>query len=266
MQVSYDFLIGTTPLKIEGVGAIKSPKLKSFMCDEDGMMSYDVYKIFLSTILMDAKSFFMIFGEKDKDWWNEQSDEFKGNQNIVNLIYTSENAKQAYQEAFDFFFVDKVKYSEEHNLFLTYNGSTDENGDLINTGFIPHEFFKEICGIIAQFNGVANDETIGDSKPKYKNKLAEELMNRMKKGQEDLKKAKKEDKRYSLPNIISAVVSRHNSLNYTNIYELTVTQLYDVFNRLRNNSVLDISSISVAVWGDEKNKFDYDSWFKILNN
>jgi hypothetical protein len=263
MQVGYEFLVGTTPLLLQGIGSIKSPQLKSFMCNEYGEMSYGTYKLYLSTILMQPKNFYIIFGGKEKEWWDEQSDEFKNSQDITNLIPTSPEAKQAYQESLDFFFIDKVKYSEEHNVYITYNGAKDENGNLKATGYIPQDNFKEVCGVIAQLNGIVNDET-KDAKPKYKNKLAEKIMNKIKKGQED--RAKKEDKRYSLPNIISAVVSRHSSLNYTNIYELTVTQLYDIFNRLRNNSMLDIGSVSVAVWGDEKNKFDYDSWFKIINN
>lgn len=236
------------------------------MCNEYGSINYDIYRIYLSTILMKPRTFYEMFIGKEKDWWDSQSDDFKESQNITDLIPTTENSIRAYEEALDFFFIDKVKYSEEHNKYITYNGAVDENGDLIITGFIPHEVFKEVCGIIAQFNGIESDEVTEDSKPKYKNKLAEKLMAKIKKGEEEKQKVRKEDKRYALPNIISAVASRHSSLNYTNIYELTVTQLYDVFQRMRNNSVLDMGRTSVAVWGDSDNKFDYDGWFKIIND
>jgi len=266
MQVGHEYLVGTTPFALHEIGAIRSPKLKTFMCDERGVMNYDIYKIYLSTILMEPKSFHIIFNGQTAEWWDEQSDDFKKSQDMTALALSNPNSIRAYEEAFDFFFIDKVKYSEEHELFITFNGETDESDNLIVTGRIPKENFKEVCGVIAQLNGIITDETTGASKPKFKNKKAEELMAKIQKGQEERSKAKKEDKNLALPNLISAIASNHNSLNYTNIYELTVTQLYDVFKRMQNAIAFNMNCTGVSVWGDSEGKFKYDGWFKYMND
>ena len=54
----------------------------------------------------------------------------------------------------------------------------------------------------------------------------------------------------------------HSSINYTNVWDMTVYQLWDTFARLRNNEIYASGRTSVSVWGDKENKFDYNLWFK----
>ena len=137
---------------------------------------------------------------------------------------------------------------------------------LLPTGTIHPNVFQEVCTVIAQFNGIKTDQALSDSKPpKFKNKLAKEMLAKIKKGAAELNQSQKEVQRMELPNIISAVASKHPRLNYTNIYDLTVTQLFDTFNRLCNNTSFDIHSMSIAAWGDKDNKFDYGAWYTIMH-
>ena len=76
------------------------------------------------------------------------------------------------------------------------------------------------------------------------------------------KKKNKLDKNMTIPNIISALSNKHPSLNYTNIWDLTIFQLLDSFNRIQANSVYEIDSTRVSVWGDEKKTFDASLWYK----
>ena len=74
------------------------------------------------------------------------------------------------------------------------------------------------------------------------------------------KKPQKVDPSFSLWNIIGAVTSRHPSLNLTNIWQMTVYQLYDQFARVRDQVAFDVYSTRWAVWG--KDKLDQSLWFK----
>ena len=66
----------------------------------------------------------------------------------------------------------------------------------------------------------------------------------------------------SIPNIISSVAAKSASLNINSIWDITLFQLYDQFNRLQNNDAYSINSMRVAAWGDEKKTFDYALWYK----
>ena len=76
------------------------------------------------------------------------------------------------------------------------------------------------------------------------------------------KNNKKADSNLSLPNLISAVSNKHNSINPINVWDLTIYQLLDSFNRLQGNSIYDMNCRQVSVWGDKDNKFDVALWYK----
>ena len=67
---------------------------------------------------------------------------------------------------------------------------------------------------------------------------------------------------YTLPNVISKICARHPSINYTNVWELTIYELLDNFNSMRAGTIYDIDQTRVSVWGDEHNTFKLDSWYK----
>ena len=50
----------------------------------------------------------------------------------------------------------------------------------------------------------------------------------------------------------------------TNIYDLTIYQLWDSYIRLINNNIYDIQSTNMAVWGNKD--FDISSWTKKIDN
>lgn len=84
------------------------------------------------------------------------------------------------------------------------------------------------------------------------------MLKAKKKAQEN----KKADINLSIPNIISSVSNMHPSINYLNIWDLTIFQLLDAFNRLQANVMYNIDCTRVSVWGDEKKTFDVSLWYK----
>lgn len=91
-------------------------------------------------------------------------------------------------------------------------------------------------------------------------------MKKLQKGRDEKAKHTKADKNMELGNIISAVANKSQSLNILNIWDLTVYQVWDCFQRLSNNNIYNIQSMSVAAWGNKDNQFDAASWFKRTDN
>ena len=87
-------------------------------------------------------------------------------------------------------------------------------------------------------------------------------MEKMLKAKKKEQETKKSDLNLTIPNIISSLANKHPSLNYVNIWDLTIFQLLDAFNRTQANSMYDIDSTRVSVWGDEKKTFDVSLWYK----
>ena len=50
------------------------------------------------------------------------------------------------------------------------------------------------------------------------------------------------------------------NLNWINIWDITVYQLYDTFERLTINDQYESSKLSVSVWGDKEKKFRFGVW------
>jgi hypothetical protein len=265
MQIKSQFKVSNKSLRLLGVGTLKSPKLCTFMCDEEdgGIIDYEDYNIMLSTIMMSPKIFFRVFMEKDEEWFESQNADWQDEQKIVNLIQMSDEAIQAFTDSLNFFFKEEVKFSEQYKMFLTYNGEKDDDGELIPNGMLHPEIFEEVLDVIKQLNGINVKEEV---KPKFKNDRQREMWKKMQEGKKLREQSKGLDGRLELCNIISAVANRHPSLNFLNIYDLTVTQLYTCFRRLQNNTMFDIQSTSVAAYGDSEGKFDDGGWYTTLDN
>jgi hypothetical protein len=86
----------------------------------------------------------------------------------------------------------------------------------------------------------------------------------MQKAQEEENRKKMEKEFYNmlLPNIISSVASKNSGLNIINIWDATLFQLYDQFEKKQNDDTHYMNSVRVAVWGDEKKQFDPTLWYK----
>ena len=259
-KLDYSYLIGKTPVVLDGICTLSSPKLSSIYGEKG--ISYPIYSMYLSAILCTKEDYYIRFEGKDEKWLQEKHDDEKS---LFSLITNNSQAIQLYENALNFFLNDIVVFDENAKIFLTFDGTEDDDG-LVLTGVITEKTFTELCGIIAQLNGVSNEEIIVEEKPRFKNKSAQKLYEKIQANKRKQIKTKKEDRNMQLTNLISAVSSKSNSYNYLNIWDLTICQFYDEFRRLVNNTSFDITSTSVAVWGDEKGKFNMSSWYESIFN
>ena len=305
MKLDHFTLISRKPLKVSSVGSIKPIFLHEI---ED--ITIHVYNNFLSILMLDIDTYYKWMEKEDdyfryysqeqkqkvldvKKQYEELDTEEKLSISFYDLLMYDELLICSFIEAFDFFFEEEVDFVVNGNeitdaqfSFITYNKiDTPQNIKLRNgneystiktnrelVGVINRSNFKDVVDIILQRNSVQREEEITAedlTKVKNKNKVMQ-LMEKMKKGQEQLDKTrekKREEKGLSsdteLANIISCVAAKnHNGINMINIWDMTIYNLYEQFKLIRENNIHDAETLSVFVWGDESNKFDIDAWFK----
>ena len=246
------------------LGTFRKPKLREIFDD----LGYDIYQMYITFIQIKPKEVYEKIMPDLADEWNKFDDTQKESVSMFDVIETNEKIREIYNSLFNFFLEEQVIYIQGAFLILSnYDGEIGHIKDDDVKGIIFKDNFDEIVDIIRQICCIASDDEdkkiTEEKEPIFKNALAKKLWDKIKKGEEEKKKIQKSrNKNYYIPNIISSVASRHNSLNYTNIYELTMFQLIESFNRLRANEIYDISSRSVSVWGSKDNEFDDNLWYK----
>lgn len=249
MELDYASLLSPYPLYFPKMGHVKPLTLREIWQPEVTCRTYNWY---LSLMHMTPQIYY------------RQVDPQKAgcgdNLSMFDLISSDQGLREQYCSALNLFLEETVSWNEHYQAFFTYT-EKDEDGSIIPFGIIHRGIFDELCQVILQLNGINSSETMFDES-KAKNKHALKILQKIKKGQEAQKK--KGDSRMELPNMISALSCRHSSINLTNIWDLTVFQLYDQFQRQQMNTVYDIKCMSLAAWGDKNNKFDYTEWFKNL--
>lgn len=173
--------------------------------------------------------------------------------NTYELLTANQQTAELLQDIFNFFIREDVIYSAGPGCFAVQN-----NGRL--TGMITKETYPQVCDLIFRRNAISPRPNEDFSKAK--NKKALEIMQKLEKGRKEKARQTSPDQNLELGNIISAVANKSYSLNILNIWDLTVFQVWDCFQRLSNNSIYEIQSMSVATWGDKDKKFDAAAWFK----
>ena len=254
MRLDYGTQISPVPITLS-VGVLRKPTLQ-----EIAEISFDRFTYYEFLIKMTPEIYYTELQKENggKEYWKSLTEEQRDNITLYNLILEDEKLCNTYIEILNFFFVESVIFREGYFILLK-----SEVGDFVDIGaenirgVISKELLPQIFELIQQICCIYNiDDEIDESK--YKNNLAKKLMKRMKKATKQ-NTAKKSDINLTIPNIIS---NKHPSLNYTNIWKLTVFQLLDAFNRMQINSIYEIDSTRVSVWGDEKKTFDVSLWYK----
>lgn len=250
MKLDYFDLISPFPIPIQNIGQLLSPTLSQI-----SKVGINVYNYYLSIILMTPKSFFTML--KQQEQYDNLSDKEKEILNVFDLFTSNEGAKELLRKTIDFFIVEDVIFYEPNNCFIVTKDISNIQENIV--GIINRENYSELCDLICQLNNIKSKQDEDLSKVKGK---ALEILKKIQRGRAEKQKSNKSDKKMELGNVISAVANKHPSLNMTNIWNLTVCQLWDTFSRLTNNSIYDIQSMSVAAWGDKENHFDATAWFK----
>lgn len=258
MRLDYGTQLSPNPIKLS-VGTLKKPKL--FEIQEITFDKFSYYETFLK--ITPELFYTKIKGEDGEKYWNSLTEEEQNKITLYEIILNEKGLQDTYVEIFNFFFVEPIIFTDD--CFIVLNKDIENVNDIDPEndiyGIISENILKQVLEIIQQVCGIyEEDKVIKESK--FKNKLAKKLYEKMQKAEKKARAEKKGSKDYSLPNIISAVSNRHPSITPLNVWELTIFQLLDSFKRLQMNSMFEINSTRVSVWGDEKKTFDATAWYK----
>lgn len=266
MKLDYGTLISPTPFNIN-VCSVKSPTLREI---SDLIAKFKTYNEYLTIILTDIKFYYKIIENQEFDYFSRYTEdekklilkikkEYEGlseeerlKVKPLDIFHFDKYFIDELHQALSFFICEKILYSFDDRAFLVYSGE-----DV--TGLIDSRSYSDVVDIILQMNWIHKD-ILKEDKVKAKNKKALEILEKLNKAKTVNKKA---DERLELPNIISSISAYHNSINMLNIWNLTVYQTYDLFERMQSNTVFDIKSTAIA-FGAKDEKFNAGQWFDCI--
>lgn len=253
MKLDYFDLISPLSLDIVGVGRIKSPKLI-----EVADLSYYVYAQYVSCLRMKADDYIDTF---KKEEYLELYTKF-------DLILYDPEFRNIINKALNFFLIEEFEWYEEYESFLSTKKIEKEDGqiELIATGIINSKNYDDVLDIILQRVHITPDKNDVSDIRNIKGKNARRIYQKIHQGRKKLRAASGASSDLTLPNIISSVAAKSGSLNWTNIWDITIYQLFDAFERLQIIDQYDIASTQVSVWGDKEKKFKFGAWNSNIYN
>ena len=259
MKLDYYTLLCPEPIPLS-VGTIKQPTLRDI-----GILTFEKFNIFELYLTIKPREYCQITDNmRIREFWKIIDEDQQNELTMYDIALLDEYARMAYQDIFNFFFVEDVVFNKGVFLVLYKNDGIESLSDESNIrGIISPTNFFEIINIIKQVCCIDIDEIFEEKKPKFKNAKAKKLYDKMLKATQAQKEKqmKKDAINLTLPNIISATANKCFGLNIINIWDATLFQLYDQFNKAYLNDTHYINSVHIAVWGDEKNEFDSSLWY-----
>lgn len=259
MRFDYGTQLSPDPIVLS-IGTLVKPKLKD-ISNAQTHMSFEKFNYYEVLIKMSPEIFYTkIKGDEGKKYWNSLTEEEQENLTLYNVVVNDDNLRNTFVEIFNFFFDETVIFMD--GCFVLLCKGIDKDTDIKSRedirGIISENIFLQVLDVIQQVCCIEDKDRSVEEK-KFKNGLAKKLYEKMLKAKKDEKKF---DINFTLPNIISSVSNRHPTISPISVWELTIFQLYDSFNRMQVNSMFDIDSTRVSVWGDEKRTFNAALWYK----
>lgn len=261
MELSYYDLVSPSPYNLNGVGHIKAVTLAEI---DSLQYKLDTYLSYVNILKMDKDTYYKItdMSEKDIDALNKIFRERNLKLTVYDLIMLNEVLRNNMFLAIDFFFVEEVFFDKSSNTFSLFIPPKDKDGEPVIVGVISRDNFKDVFKVVLQRCAVDVSEEGDFDSLVFKNEKARRNYMKMQKGKKE-RVAKKEilDK-FDLGNIISALASKGNGINILNIWNLSIYNLYDQFDRSRHNKIDEIVARSISIWGDKNKTYDAESWFE----
>lgn len=249
IKLDYFDCISPLPLELNGVGLIKSPKLIDI-----AEISYFTYATYIYHLQMMPEEYFEVYHKDENIDFS-----FIFNLTKFDLVINDESFRKIIQAALNFFLDNPVEYYPKYKAFIS---TCEEGATKIASGVINKDNYADIIDIILQRVHITPEENEVDDIKKVKNKRGLKIYKKIMERRKAFKKAKVNNPDLTLANIIASVATRSNGLNWTNIWGITIFQLFDEFERLQIGDQYNIASIQVAAWGDKEKKFNVGLWSK----
>ncbi len=267
-------LAGDERIEIDGI-VFKQPKLRNI---KD--VGLQVYYAYISFLLVGTEEYLISIKREDLIPFFKQH-----NLTMFDIYRDNPYERQFFIEALSFFIDGEIEFKNGEFLIIsklnineyrkglrdfkpvemevTKSKKQEEAYDFSrgrftnNTNIINKEIYQKILEIIAEINCLK----VNKQQETYANEKARKIAEKIQQAKQKRSNVQSKDS-VSLPDIISAVASRKESLNLLNIWDLTIYQLYDHYNRLIVEDEFDIHAMNYAYWGGE---FKAKHWSKQLD-
>ena len=171
-------------------------------------------------------------------------------------ILTSDNeARFELISGLALFISGDLEWDEKHQAILI-NKEIDRNGKMSVGGFINNSNYKTVVQVILQLLDISVDDMPEES-PKFRSEKDRLFWEKFQSKKKMFAQNKTADPNFELPNMISLLCTFHPSLNYSNIFNLTIGQIRDTFSQLLKAKQLNIAEMNYSVWGG---KYDPSQW------
>ena len=252
-KLDYGTMLSPSPIVLS-LGTLRKPKLIE-ISDEIG---FDNFEYFEFLIKLTPEIYFTKIN-KEQDYWDNLGEDQRSALILYDIVVGDERLASDFVKLLNFFFIEEVVY--QNGCFAIVECKAEGEGSV--KGLLIKDTFMEVVKIIQQICCIYEDDEQEDEKNiKFKKEAARKLFQKMKTANKKKAQGNKGNIDLSLSNIISAVSNHSMGINPINVWDLTVFQLNDSFNRIQSDNFYYIDMVRVAVWGDEKNKFNPSLWHK----
>lgn len=257
IRLSYIDHISPYGVMVRGVGRIHSPILSDIF-----KMGYYQYQRVLTLFLYTPEKYFTDLSTEFKtdNPWNQFTNEQKNNLTMFGILTSSDEARFELISGLALFVSGDLEWDEEHQAILI-NKEIDSKGKMSVGGFIDKSNYKVVVQVILQLLDISVDDMPEES-PKFRSEKDRLFWEKFQAKKKIFAQNKKADPNFELPNMISLLCTFHPSLNYSNIFNLTIGQIRDTFSQLLKAKQLNIAEMNYSVWGG---KYDPSQWVERID-
>jgi len=154
-----------------------------------------------------------------------------------------------------------IFFKEKVNFFFNEKDAFFYLGELKENKYITKDNFEEIKDIISKQN--CYKKTVEDNEFNPANEAATKLAEKIKAMRKKVSERKKEDS-LTLFDLISVLASNSNNLNILNIWDLSIFQFNDQFNRMQMIEEYEIN-INSLLHGADSKKINLKHYLRKIN-
>ena len=250
MKFSYEDLISGDAIYVDGVGHLRSPQLKELKPTQ-GIGTWN-YNLFLSMLSWDKQEFINFFQTLTK----KKLKKLEKNPKITvfDAMILIDESRKLLHNAMAFFICEDLIWDAKNYRFA----ACVDNDPKKIIGYISRDNFDDVKDMILQLNYIGVDEKAAPTS--HSSDKAKELWEKAQQYLKECRAKAKPKEGYSLGNIISKMCAAPTGYNLSNIYELTVFQLYDQFFQYGYLRAMNLNEMAFSNHGGKN--FDMQAWIK----
>lgn len=258
VELEYFDKISPCGVMLNNVGNVHSPFLRDI-----AKAGYRQYQYSLVQLLYSPEQYIRELGKitGKVDMWERLTNDEKNNLSMFDLLTLNDELRTELISVLSFFITGVLEWDDKRKMILV-NKKEEADGKISVDGYVCKENYATVVGVCLQLADIETDNLMPET-PKFKTEKDRKFYEDFMKKKSKYNSNRKQDPDFELANMISVISVFHNSLNFTNVYDLTVAQVHDTFKRLLREHQLNIHETNYAVWGG---KYDSKLWYQNMDD